>query len=51
MAIYTLERKRDHAVYHASESLSSLAPKLCYLLLNSIKNSASLKDFKTKINA
>ena len=47
---YTLERKRDHAVYHASESLSSLAPKLCYLLLNSIKNSASLKDFKIKIN-
>ena len=25
---YTLERKRDHTVYHGSESLSSLAPKL-----------------------
>ena len=25
---YTLERKRDHTVYHCSESLSSLAPKL-----------------------
>ena len=25
---YTLESKRDHTVYHGSESLSSLAPKL-----------------------
>ena len=25
---YTLERKRDNTVYHGSESLSSLAPKL-----------------------
>ena len=47
---FTLERKRDHTVYHGSESLSSLAPKLWDLLPNSIKNSASLKDFKTKIN-
>ena len=47
---YTLERKRDHTVYHGSESLSSLAPKLWDLLQNSIKNSASLKEFKTKIN-
>ena len=47
---YTLERKRDHTVYHSSESLSSLAPKLWDLLPNSIKNSASLKEFKTKIN-
>ena len=47
---YTLERKRDHTVYHSSESLFSLAPKLWDLLPNSIKNSASLKEFKTKIN-
>ena len=47
---YTLERKRDHTVYHGSESLSSLAPKLWDLLPNSIKNSASLKEFKTIIN-
>ena len=47
---YTLERKRDHTVYYGSESLSSLAPKLWDLLPNSIKNSASLKEFKTKIN-
>ena len=49
-SVYTLERKRDHTVYHGSESLSSLAPKLWDLLPNSIKNSASLKEFKTKIN-
>ena len=47
---YTLERKRDHTVYHGSESLSSLAPKLWDLLPNSVKNSASLKEFKTKFN-
>ena len=49
-SVYTLERKRDHTVYHGSESLSSLAPKLWDLLPNSIKSSASLKEFKTKIN-
>ena len=48
---YTLERKRDHTVYQGSESLSSLALKLWDLLPNSIKNSASFKEFKTKINA
>ena len=37
------QRKRDHAVYHGSESLPSLAPKLWDLLPNSIKNSTSLK--------
>ena len=47
---YTLERKRDHTVYHGAEILSSFAPKLLDLLPNSIKNSASLKEFKTKIN-
>ena len=47
---HTLERKRDHTVYHCSESLSSLAPKLWDLPPNSIKNSASLKEFNTKIN-
>ena len=47
---YTLERKRDHTGYHDSESLSSLNPKLCDLLPNSIKKSASLKEFKTKSN-
>ena len=45
---YTLERKRDRTVYQGSESLSSLAPKLWDLLPNSIKHSASLKEFKTK---
>ena len=47
---YTLERKRDHTVYHGSESLSSLAHKLWNRLPNLIKNSAFLKEFKTKIN-
>ena len=47
---FTLERKGDHTVYHGSESLYSLAPKLWDLLPNSVKNSASLKEFKTKIN-
>ena len=47
---YTLERKRDHTVYHGSESLSSLAPKLWDLLPNSIKNSACLTEFKTNVN-
>ena len=46
----TSERKRDHTVYHGSESISFLAPKLWDLLPNSIKNYASLKEFKTKIN-
>ena len=46
---YTLKRKRDHSVYHGSESLSSLAHNLWDHLPNSIKNSASLKEFKTKI--
>ena len=45
---YTLERKRDHTVYHGSESLSSHAPKLWNLLPSSIKKSA-LKEFKIKI--
>ena len=31
---YTLKRKQDHAVYHGSESLSSLAPKLWEILPN-----------------
>ena len=31
---YTLERKQDRIVYHSSESLSSLAPKLWDLLPN-----------------
>ena len=47
---YALERKRDHTVYHGSDILSSLAFKLWDLLPNSMKNSASLKEFKTKIN-
>ena len=47
---YTLERKRDHTVCHSSESLSSLVPKLRDLLLNSLKNYAFLKEFKTNIN-
>ena len=45
-----LGRKRDHIVYHGSESLSSLSPKLQDLLPNSIKNFASFKEFKSKIN-
>ena len=47
---YTLERKREYTAYHDSESLSYLAPKLWDFLPNSIKNSASLKELKTKIN-
>ena len=44
---YTLQKNRDHTVYHELESLSSLASKLWNLLPNSIKNSA---EIKTKIN-
>ena len=47
---YILEGKGDHTVYHGLDSLSSLAPKLWDLFPNSIKDSASLKEFKTKIN-
>ena len=47
---YTLERRQDYTVYHGSESLSYLAPKLWDLLPSSIKNSAPLKEFKTKKN-
>ena len=47
---YTLKRKRDRTAYQVLESLSSFAPKLWDLLPNSVKNSASLKEFKTKIN-
>ena len=43
---YILDGKQDHTVYHGSDSLSFLAPKLWDLLPNSIKNSASLKKFK-----
>ena len=45
---YTLKRKRDHTIYHGSENLFFLAPKLWDLLPNSIKNSASLKELKNK---
>ena len=31
---YTLKGKQDHTVYHGSESLSSLAPKLWEILPN-----------------
>ena len=47
---HKLERKGDHTVYHGSENISSFAPKLWDLLPNSIKDSASLKYFKTKNN-
>ena len=47
---YTFERIRDHTVYHGSDSVSSLAPKLSDNLSNSITNFVSLKEFKTKIN-
>ena len=47
---YTLERTRDHTVYHGSDSLSSIALKLLDLLANSIKKYVSLKEFKTKID-
>ena len=45
---YRLKRKWDHTVYHCSESFFSLAPRLWDP--NWIKNSASLREFKTKIN-
>ena len=45
---YILERKREHVVYHGSESLSSLDPQLWSPI--SLKNYASLKEFQTKIN-
>lgn len=48
---YTLERQQNHIGYHISVSLSSSAPKLWDVPPNSIKNPASLKEFKAKINA
>ena len=50
MSDYTLKRNRDSTVYHDWESLSSLATRLWDFLPNSLKNSASLKEFKRKIN-
>ena len=41
---YTLERKRNHIVYHGSESLPSLAPKLWDLLSNSINLSRNSRQ-------
>ena len=46
---YKLERKQDYTVYHGSESLSSRAPNLWDLPPNFIKDSAYLKEFKSKI--
>ena len=48
---YTLEKKRGHTFFLrlSHRSLSSFSPELWDLLLNSIKNFVSLKDFKTKI--
>ena len=37
-------------IFHFEENLFSLAPKLWDLLPNSIKSSASVHEFKTKIN-
>ena len=42
---YTSEKRRDYTVYHSSKR-----SKLRDLLQNSIKNSPSLKQFKTHIN-
>ena len=46
---HTLERKQDHTVYHGSESLFFLAPKLWDLLPDSIKDSTFFKEFKQKL--
>ena len=48
---FSLERKRDFTAYHGLESLSPLFFILLDIQPNSVKNSAFLKEVKTKINA
>ena len=45
----TLHRKRTKTVYNGSETLSSLAPTICELIPNSLKEETSLAVFKNKI--
>ena len=45
----TLKRIKINSVYFCSESLSSLAPKIWDLVLDSFKNENSLERFKNGI--
>ena len=45
----SLKRKRVNYVWHSTESLPCLGPKIWDLVHNEIKESESLNDFKFKI--
>ena len=45
----TFEKRQVHSVYHGTESLSFLAPKVWDLVLAELKQSDSLYSFKLKI--
>ena len=44
-----LERRRVKSVRYGTESISSLAPKICEILPNEIKDSDTLQIFKANI--
>ena len=43
------KRRRVNSVWHGTELISYLGPKICYLFLNEIKESESLNTLKFKI--
>ena len=45
----SFKSKRVNSVWHDTESVSYLGPKIWYLVLNEIKESESLNGFKFKI--
>ena len=45
----SFKRRRVNSVWHGTESVSYLGPKIWHLVPNQIKESESLKDFKFKI--
>ena len=45
----TFEKRKVHSVYHGTESLSFLGPKICDLVRVELKKSETLYSFKSKI--
>ena len=45
----TFEKRKVHSVYHGTESLSFLGPKICDLVPVELKKSETLYSFKSKI--
>ena len=46
---YTFEKRQVHSVYHGTDSLSFLGPKIWDLVLVELKQSENLDSFKLKI--